>query len=49
MKITQTVLELQSGHDFVTDRQTNRRPGQKQDAPNPTGGDIIKDFFWIIP
>ena len=30
-------LELQSGHDFVTDRRT----GQNKMSPNPTGGDII--------
>ena len=34
MKISQTVFELQSGHDFVTDR----RPGQKQYVSQPYGG-----------
>ena len=32
-EISHTVLELQSGHDFVIDRQTDRRPGQKQFQP----------------
>ena len=35
-------LESQSDHNFVTDRQTDRRPGQKNKmSPNPTWGDII--------
>ena len=34
MKISETVLELQSGHDFVTDR----RPGQKQNVSQPHTG-----------
>ena len=42
MKISQTVLELHSGHDFVTDRQTDRRPGQKQDVSQP-----YKSLFMI--
>ena len=40
MKISQTVFELQSGHDFVTDDQ-----GKNNMSPNPTGGDIIK-IWW---
>ena len=47
MKISQTVFELQSGHDFVTDRRTDRRTDRQTDdqgknnmSPNPTGGDI---------
>ena len=39
MKISQMVLELQSGHDFVTDRQTDQDKNKM--SPNPTGGDII--------
>ena len=39
MKISQTVFELQSGHDFVIDRQVS--PGQKQCLPILKGGDII--------
>ena len=45
MKRYQTVLELQSGHDFVTDRQTDRRPGQKQDVAQPYGGRHNKPTF----
>ena len=26
---------------FVTDRQTDRRPGKNNMSPNPSGGDII--------
>ena len=40
-KISRTVFKLQSGHDFVTDRQTDgwtdRRPGQINMSPNPKG------------
>ena len=35
------VFELQSGHDFVTDRRTDDQ-GKNNMSPNPTGGDIIK-------
>ena len=48
MKISQTVLELQSGHDFVTDR----RPGQKQDVSQPYGGrhnNTEKLYFPVCP
>ena len=49
MKISQTVFELQSGHDFVTDRRTDRRTddqGKNNMSPNPTGGDMnIRDEF----
>ena len=45
MKISQTVFELQSGHDFVTDRRTeNGRTddqGKNNMSPNPMGGDIM--------
>ena len=48
MKIPQTFFELQSGHDFVTDRQTGGRMDRRTDdkgknnmSPNPTWGDII--------
>ena len=40
MKIPQTVFELQSRHDFVTDRQTDNQ-GKNNMSPNPTGGDIM--------
>ena len=42
MKISQTVLELQSRHYFVTetDRQTDDQ-GKNKMSPNPTGGDIM--------
>ena len=43
MKISQTVFELQSGHNFVTDRRMDRRTddqGKNNMSPNPTGGDI---------
>ena len=40
MKISQTVFELQSGHGFVTDKQTDDQ-GKNNMSPNPTGGDII--------
>ena len=46
MKISQTVFELQSGHDFVTDRRTDRRTDEQSKnnmSPNPTGGDIMKE------
>ena len=36
MKISQTVFELQSGHDFVTDRRTDDQ-GKNNMSPNPTG------------
>ena len=39
MKISQTVLELQSRQDFVTDRRTDDQ-GKNKMSPNPTGGDI---------
>ena len=44
MKISQTVFELQSGHDFVTDRRTDgwTDQGKNNISPNPTWGDIIK-------
>ena len=35
----QTVFELQSGHNFVTDRWTDRRPGQKQYVSQSFGGE----------
>ena len=44
MKISRTVFQLQSGYDFVTDRQTDGRTddqGKNNMSPNPTGGDII--------
>ena len=37
MKISQTVFELQSGHDFVTDRRTDDQ-GKNNMSPNPSGG-----------
>ena len=37
MKISQTVFELQSGHDFVTDRRTDD-PGKNNMSPNPKEG-----------
>ena len=37
---SQTFFELQSGHDFVTDRWTDGHTGQNNMSPNPTGGDI---------
>ena len=37
MKISQTVFELQSGHDFVTYRRTDDQ-GKNNTSPNPTGG-----------
>ena len=51
MKITQTVLELDSGHDFVTDRQADRRTddqGKNKMSPNPTGGDITMTLIHQI-
>ena len=43
MKISQTVFELQSRHDFVTDRQTDGQTTQAKTICLPTlkGGDII--------
>ena len=44
MKISRTVFELQSGHDFVTDRRTDRRTndqGKNNMSTNPKGGNII--------
>ena len=43
MKISRMVFELQSRHNFVTDRQTYGRTedqGKNNMSPNPTGGDI---------
>ena len=40
MKISQMVLQLQSGHEFVTDRRTDDQ-GKNKMSPNPTGGDTI--------
>ena len=48
MKIPQRVFELQSGHDFVTDRRTDRQTdrqrvrqtddqGKNNMSPNPKG------------
>ena len=37
MKISWTVFKLQSGHDFVTDRQMDS-PGKNNMSPNPKGG-----------
>ena len=37
-KYLKPFFELQSGHDFVTDRWTDRRPGQKQYVSQPYGG-----------
>ena len=48
MKISQTVFELQSGHDFVTYRQTDGwtdDKGKNNMSPNPIGGDIINHHF----
>ena len=36
MKISQTVLELQSGHDFVTDRRTDRQTTRAKTICLPT-------------
>ena len=41
MKISRTVFELQSGHDFVTDGRTDDQ-GKNNMSPNPTGGDIMR-------
>ena len=41
MKISQTVFELQSGHDFVTEGGQ----GKNSMSPNPTGGDM-KTFIY---
>ena len=30
---------------FVTDRQTDRRPGKNNMSPNPSGGDIMTQCF----
>ena len=41
MKIPQAVFELQSGHDFVTDRLMDVRTddqGKKKMSPNPMWG-----------
>ena len=50
MKISQTVFELQSGHDFVTDGQTDGQTDRRTDGqmsrakticlPTLNGGDI---------
>ena len=44
MKIPQMVFELQSGHDFVTDRWTDDQDKNNM-SPNPTGGDIIIQIY----
>ena len=47
MKISQTVLELQSRHDFVTDRQTDGQTTRAKTRCLPTlrgGGDIINVY-----
>ena len=55
-EISQTVFEVQSGHDFVTDERTED-PGKNNMFPNPKGGDINKGhknkqmaacFTWIL-
>ena len=41
VRISQTVFKLYGKHDFRTDRQTDRRPWQKNKVcPGPEGGDI---------
>ena len=47
MKISQMVLELQSEHNFVTDRWTEDQ-GKNSMSPNPTRGDIIMSFPFSV-